>query len=391
MIVATADWHLGKRQYGLSRREKDFYKAAKKLILSIPSKSIVFNAGDIFDTASPKFEAIKTLKEINDILIKNKSVMYYIEGNHDRAPNLKDNSSDFKHWTNLFEYKDESGNALGIVKLNDGIPIYNTDENFVVVGFKEQPKQNLIDALTNYDYSAIDSKLLPNMRKVLLLHMSCKEFCSFAKDTTLSIKEIPNIKFWDFIIIGDTHIFDREINKDTYILSPGSIEMVSSSEPIDKYAWVLNLKDKGLDNITVATRPTYQFFIRDGNEITDDLVTSIKDIASENPLIYLEVPDDVIGLNRIYKYLNLDQAILRIKFIKTNKTKTHGIEIVDDDTEEVMSLDTFKENYLKANPLTLDDFTKKALEDISRKEADADVSQIIDSIINMKQNNDTSS
>ena len=65
-FLATADWHLGIRPYSLLRRELDFYKSAKQIIESLKSDSIIFNAGDIFDTARPKFEAIRCLKDIHD-------------------------------------------------------------------------------------------------------------------------------------------------------------------------------------------------------------------------------------------------------------------------------------------------------------------------------------
>jgi DNA repair exonuclease SbcCD nuclease subunit len=300
--------------------------------------SIILNAGDIFDTNRPKFEAIKTLHKINDLLIKKKAKMLYIEGNHDRSP-IKDDqvesTTDIKHWTGIFDNESES---YGLKHIRSG-KFYNINNQVMLMGFCEQPKVDLINNLNQLDYSTKD----PEKLYILMLHMSCKEFASFSSEGTLKIDDIPNIEFWDYIIIGDTHIHKAVVKGKTKILSPGSIEMVSSSEPIEKYFYRIFDKDNYSEGL-IKTRPCYKFELN-GNEVESDFLDKIKDISSQHPLVYLTVPADIIGLNRIMSCFNLDQAIIRIKFKKLNDIITNK-EININESDEILSLDAFKQQYI---------------------------------------------
>lgn len=332
-LIATADWHLGKRQYSLYRREQDFYIAAKKMIESLEEGSIVLNAGDIFDTNRPKFEAIKVLYEINDILIKAKAKMFYIEGNHDRSP-IKDEEPGVKHWAGVLNQDDCE---YGLKHIKSG-KFYNIDEDKVLMGFCEQPKLELIEKLSNIDYSFKDEKKM----YVLMLHMSCKEFASFSSESILSLNEIPNLDFWDYIIIGDTHVHKAIQINNTCIMSPGSIEMVSSSEDENKFIYEIIDKQNYMSK-RIKTRPCYKFTI-DNREITSEFVDKIKSISDQHPLVYLNVPVDIIGLNRIMECFNLDQAIVRIKFKKLVEEITN--KEVNVDTDEILGLKDFMHLYI---------------------------------------------
>jgi DNA repair exonuclease SbcCD nuclease subunit len=380
MTVITADWHLGKRQYSLYRREQDFYIAAKNLIESLEEDSIIFNAGDIFDVAKPKFEAIKVLKEIDENLKAKNSVMFYIEGNHDRAP-LTNDTSGLEHWTDLF--KSQEGVFKGVYHLKNGQPIVY--KNYQIIAFCEQPKEDLITALNNLQYTELNKN--KDKTNILMLHMSCKEFASFCSDKTLEFKDIPNIDFWDYIIIGDTHVHSvkqitKSNNKDVVnILSPGSIEMVSSSEDPEKKVFIL--ENNQLTSKPIKTRLCKKVVLSE-DIIADDVIEELKTIKDKHPLLYLEVPSTIIGLSRIMNIFNLDQAIIRTKFFKIKEDKLYKVDY--ESSDEVMSLNDFFNKYFKEkNQITLNTKLLNIVETlITDKEID-----VAELLTNTNKNNDT--
>ena len=353
-VIATADWHLGKMQYSLLRREEDFYKSAKSIVNNIKDESIIFNAGDIFDTNKPKLSAISVVKDINNILLQKKSVMFYIEGNHDRI-RLINNFSKYKSW---LSFLNDEKNEYGIKLLEDGNPcIY---KNFYIVGFNEQPKSELIKKLNIFvaNHSNFDTDKI----KVLLLHHSCSNFTNFCFEDSLMVDEIPNLDFWDYVIIGDTHVHSYIRHNNTKILSPGPIEVVSSSEIGDKKVFVIETKDSFKEKI-LNTRKCYKINIP-GNEIPLETLEFIKEISKENPLIYINVNPNIIGLSNIYNILDLNKAVLRINFVKNNLEKdTQRLNINNDDS--IMTLDQFKDFYFKYNSNKLDLHIKDAVNQIT--------------------------
>ena len=83
-----SDTHLGYRQYGLEKRESDFYNTFTRVIDDIISENVdfVIHSGDLFETNRPPnnahFTFQKALKKLNDANIP----IYTIAGNHDPCP-----------------------------------------------------------------------------------------------------------------------------------------------------------------------------------------------------------------------------------------------------------------------------------------------------------------
>lgn len=366
-FLATADWHLGIRPYSLLRRELDFYKSAKQIIGSLKNDSIIFNAGDIFDTARPKFEAVRCLKDIHDELIKKNSTMFYIEGNHDIV-DVYDKANGLKHLTNIFNREDN----LGINYLETGkAKIFNS---MYIMGIKYMPKLELINTLANLDYP------INSYKKVLMLHVSCKEFTNFYLESSLSINEIPNLNYWDYIIIGDTHVH-KYIKKDnTLIMSPGSIEMVSSSEDPNKFLYEISGYD--INDVPIKTRPCYKFIINE-EVVSDNDMATMRKIATENPLVFIEASPNTLGINNIYSLFNLDQAVLRLKITKDKKDKFSNFDNIED-KEEILSLNDFIAKVLERNINNLSDQVIECLKNLSKNE-EIDTKEILINLIN--QNN----
>lgn len=367
-FLATADWHLGIRPYSLLRRELDFYKSAKQIIGSLKSDSIIFNAGDIFDTARPKFEAVRCLKDIHDELVKKNSTMFYIEGNHDIV-DIYDKNNGLKHLTNIFNREDN----LGINYLETGKS--KVFKDLYVMGIKYMPKQDLINTLSNLDYP------INSYKKILMLHASCKEFTNFFLESSLSIDEIPNLDYWDYIIIGDTHVHKYLKKNNTLIISPGSIEMVSSSEDPNKFLYEIS-KDS-INDIPIKTRPCYKFIINE-EVVSDNDIAIMRKIAAENPLVFIEASPNTLGINNIYSLFNLDQAVIRLKITKGKKDKFSNLNNIENNEEEILSLNDFTSRFLEKNNNGLSSQVIECLKKLSNNE-EIDTKEILINLIN--QNN----
>lgn len=362
-LIATADWHLGIRPYSLLRREIDFYKAAKKIIESLENDSIICNAGDIFDTTKPKFEAIKCLKEINDTLVLKNCTMFYIEGNHDKI-NLLDDSG-LGHWTDIFNRKD----GLGIYYLKSGETKIINNLEITGVGYKQ--KEDVIEVLKNLPYKSSNNK------KLLMLHISCADFTKFYMENSFSINDIPNLNYWDYIIIGDTHVHKKVKINNTTILSPGPIEMISSAEDTKKFLY--EIQDTDIIDIPVITRPCYKFIIKEKN-ITDDVIKQLREISKENPLVFIESDKTLIGLNSVYSIFDLDNAVIRFKFYKDNSMDIDS-KINDFMKEDkILSLSDFTEFYLNKTNFKNNSIVE-ILKQLSRKE-EVDIKEALDKLTN---------
>ena len=325
-IYFTADWHLGNRQYGLIRRETDFYKAAINFIESVEPGSIIINAGDLFDSTRPKLEAICALDKIKEILSRKGCDMFYAPGNHDRIGSYEGKPV---HWVDIF--------GSSICRMT-GNKWHDCIYNMECIGFPEMPKESLIEALNNVVFN--DNKKL----KILMLHASCKEFCSFASASALSIDEIPNLEKYNYVVIGDTHVHKCIKKGDTYIMSPGSIEMVSASEPFQKFCYAISCESLEPVDIKLNSRLCLGVTINTQEEL-DKVIDEIREnYYDKDPLLYVTAKAGIVGLNKIEELFDLNKAVVRYKIISTDNA--NDISSVDNDLDQVLSINDFVKSNL---------------------------------------------
>lgn len=293
--------------------------------------------------------------------------MFYIEGNHDKAAFIDVVNSGIEHWTAIFSNNDNKG----IVYLETGKP--KIVDNLYIVGVGYQPKQQLVETLKGLD------KPINNLTKVLMLHISCSEFTNFNLENSFSVKENEELlSYWDYVIIGDTHVHKSfKINNKTNILSPGSIEMISSSEDINKFVYSIDLQNKLLSDIKVNTRACYKITYNK-QEINAEDISYLKSISSENPLIYLNVNQDIIGLSRVYSCFNLDQSILRIKFLKS-KLNNNANSLLDnlENNDNILNIKDFIKQFIDYKNKDLSDNIANILLKLSDNETEVDTREVL--------------
>lgn len=84
-ILHTGDWHIGKLVHGIHMTEDQRY-ILKQLVALIEEEKpdVVIIAGDLYDRSVPPVEAVELLDDVlTDIVIKHKTKVILIAGNHD--------------------------------------------------------------------------------------------------------------------------------------------------------------------------------------------------------------------------------------------------------------------------------------------------------------------
>jgi len=128
-ILHTGDWHIGKLVNGVHMTEDQGFILEHLINLIKKEKpDVLIIAGDIYDRAIPPTEAVKLLDQcFADILIKNKTKIIGIAGNHDSPNRLAFGSQVFKE-QGLFL----KGEIKDIIK-----PIVIGNANFYLIPYVE--------------------------------------------------------------------------------------------------------------------------------------------------------------------------------------------------------------------------------------------------------------
>lgn len=296
-ILLTADWHLGKSQYKDPRRKAAFFIAAFNVIKQAIDNNIsyILNAGDLLDSCFPDQETVYNLKKLHEHMNNNKITMFCISGNHDNT---------LHHWIDLFDGEYGFKNIDNkFAELESGVKIYGikgTHKNDIIKSFKENSLIKDCD--------------------IILMHTPCKQFISYSgdddkifdleKDEIKSIFQNSNIKY---VLIGDTHVtqtFHYDQNS-TEFVSPGSIEMCDSKEPISKYVFNLNSDTWASDLVQI--KPDY-------NIIRTNLVKNEKDLDDIlQHFINSDLPNTKTHTLLYYYYRpDVKDAFMRVKNLLGN-------------------------------------------------------------------------
>ena len=120
-ILATADTHIGFRQYGLLSREHDIEQSFLKLLnLGVDLQvNAITVSGDILHTVRPTAHSVHYLKTCQEFLITNKLVCLVSVGNHDKSS---------PHWIDTISTNSEYGFKI----LDD--TTFALDEDTVIYG-----------------------------------------------------------------------------------------------------------------------------------------------------------------------------------------------------------------------------------------------------------------
>jgi len=290
-----SDTHLGYRQYGLERRERDFQLAFINAIQLVIDSGCEFaiNSGDILHNNRPTAQTIMCLKEAHELLKSAGIPMWVVSGNHDFSE---------PHWVNTINpANDQSG-----IFLIDGKTV--DYEGFTVYGCPWLPRDAFLASLPT----------IPKA-EVIVWHGAIREFIGFPQASALKLDELPldRCQLW---AAGDIHVNSVKKVGSTYVGYPGSTEMNSSSEDFVKVVKVVSVEDGMIVNIKdleIATRRVLKISISDEEE-AQARIDELKKMSNGDrysPMVYIEFPSD-IGFDiqaRFNSALNPNEFVLRFE------------------------------------------------------------------------------
>ena len=322
-ILATADNHLGFRQYGLVQRERDIEDSFKSILeLAVRENADAITvSGDILHSIRPTAATIGFLKECNTFLEKNNIPCLVSIGNHDLSK---------PHWLTNINNNDGSGfEEVGFIVLDD--------ESFDLHGI------NVFGATFSSKEEFDQGKNVPRDSDLVLMHQPFEEFASFPNDKLFTCDDLLYLPKDALVVVGDIHVNrtfhcpNADGNKPLTVISPGSTELISESEQDDKHVFKITFaKDSVEDgevfkatgvtttNLPIKTRKILRLEIRNEKDF-ESCVSLLKEKESTTPLVFLKFSTSVENvMTRLRTIFDISKLIIRPKPI----VEYNGEEIV---------------------------------------------------------------
>jgi len=303
-ILSTADNHLGFRQYGLIQRELDIEDSFRAILeLGVKEKvDAITVSGDILHSVRPTSHTIQFLKNCQEYLKYNKLLCLVSIGNHDNSK---------PHWIRNLS---ESSIDYGFKVLND--------ETYVV--------ENVSQKITVYGKTFCSREefdtgnCLPKSVDMLLMHQSFNEITTFPNEKSFGVSDFENVTA-KLVVVGDTHIHRKGLytldnGGEIEICSPGSSELMSESEEVEKFVFIHTFCEGELNTESVAidTRKVVKFEVRTEEEAENALIV-LEEVKKLKPLVFLKFDTDIKDiLHRCRKQVDAGEVIIRPKPIMKN-------------------------------------------------------------------------
>lgn len=328
-LLYTADWHLGKRQYGLNHREQDRYKAAWYIVKYAVKHKLrgIVNGGDILDVTRPTSRAVNQLKDIHTYLKEHGMPMFLVQGNHDKTD---------PPWFNLFMDDDDTDEMSGLILLDDervtltskGLP------DFTIHGLSEMPVDQMVKRINELPESDL-----------FVTHIMVRDWIGFPKETALQLSDIPDNRF-KHVVIGDIHVTSINVVKGNKCVSPGSIETGAKDEQRNKYFQVADLEDFSVTSESIPVRDVYDVRIMSEDDIADALKI-LEEADSKEALIYLTYDPTIEGIvGRINMKKTKPKTYIDMEtYVAEEERKSESEEDEDEDSEELKSFESFAEDF----------------------------------------------
>lgn len=299
-IIHTADWHLRDMQFGKTSRAKDFADSVFRIvdIAKREGAQYILCAGDILNSKRPSSQNIGTLMALNHKLLDAKISLLVITGNHDKC---------VPSWTKLLQQEMEANGDCAIFDLDYEMYRMEGDagDTYTVYGVPDLAPDVFRD----------QSKTWPTA-DILMYHGLIRDFASFdSGDKTLSVDELPHDRY-KAILLGDIHTH-KYVNKNGCTIGyPGSTELCSRSESVDKYVTLFTFAPNGTHMHESVPLPLSKPIIaRDirTNEEANSLLKDVEAIAKQHPTLLIRKDPKFTDLYiRLARIVDTKECIIRV-------------------------------------------------------------------------------
>ncbi len=325
-----ADTHLGYRQYNLSEREEDFYKALHKAIDKIIEIGcdVVVHSGDLFEESKPSIKALINVRDAIERLADAGIRFIAIAGNHD------------------------------IVLRKDVIPPHALYKKIIFLT-RDSPfyiYRDVFFAGLPYHSKAHSSLLLKHLKKislkaneyekrVLILHQAISKYFSMSYE--IEYGEIP--KNFHYYAMG--HIHNRIIDKYGlgYLAYPGSLEIWRTDEIEDykrngKGFFIFDIDEMKIDKVDIEPRKFVRIVL-DGEKY----LKGIERInCDSDAVVEVKIKCKAENYNRIYEKILKDlKNTLHIIIRREDKEDLQEIKIEEKSIDEMEReiIEKYMKNY----------------------------------------------
>lgn len=325
-LIICADAHLRDMQFGRRDRGLDFQKALAYVIdQGIATGSPILFAGDLMDTTRPSPATMNFLLRQHRRLRAAGVPMYVVSGNHDYTE---------PSWIDVVQ-EDQTVESQGGIKLADNALIAN------IPGF---PGVSIygVPSLRKEEFLAV-CKEWP-AADILLCHQPIKEFCEFPMDSALLVEELP--RQYKLVAVGDIHVTEvRTASHGMRVASPGSTELCSKGEPLEKFFMRVEVDANGaLGEITTHGIPTRKVLVLriTTEDAMPEALEKVAAAAPSNPVVFIRYDSRIPNVTgRLHTVIDPDKAILRAAPFVTEGEQVFTDDAPDDELQLPDFLDLF--------------------------------------------------
>jgi len=275
-IMHVSDLHLGCRQYGMARREEDFYTALDNILAIVSDKKVdnVILAGDVFDSPKPPAKAVLKMTEFVRNLSYAGIPVYGIEGNHDKTQD--------SYWLRVCGIRPLYGDSK-----------WNLGDGVFAFGLNFDRTEEVLSSLEKLAYNAGKIQLMA-------LHLGVAEMgAGFNPDLSLDqLAPLLEELGVQYCALGHIHVPSAQKRGNIWFVQPGSIEMKSIDEPQEKGVEIVEFKDgkvMSMERVGFPTRRVQFLDIRydaDLDQLTAGRADELRD-ALVVAYVLNSIPDGV--------------------------------------------------------------------------------------------------
>ena len=295
-IGHLADSHLKETRYGHVKYGDDFFHGLVNAInASSPHVDVFVHVGDMFDSARPGPRVIGQLMKIHELLLSLKKKMFVVTGNHD--------------WNNTpwFTVLFPSCGEYGIEPIDDRVVEY---KGFKISGIRPHSP-------TSFAESCVEIRNLAKGADVVLYHGFVKGVVPiYVGDKVVTdVGDLPITDTTKAVLLGDIHIQGEVFHRGCLVSYPGSTEVVSDGEVVEKSVPVVTIRKDVPAEVTAripfSTRSYISAEVRTEDQLVDFLAR-VKDLMPLRPVVVCKFDADIpSALQRLYAVADPLQCLLR--------------------------------------------------------------------------------
>jgi DNA repair exonuclease SbcCD nuclease subunit len=304
-VIHTADWHLRDMQFGKTARAQDFTDSVFRIVdIAVQNQvDYILCAGDILNSKRPSSRNIADLIRLNQKLLANKVKLFVITGNHDKC---------HPSWIKVLQEEMQENGQCAIYDIDFQLVSMRARDGkeYTVYGVPDMAPDDFREKSVNFPEADF-----------MMFHALIKDFASFnAGDKVLKVDDLPTDKY-KAILLGDIHTHKYIKKNDCLVGYPGSTELCSRNEDINKFVSLITLQDSGRlewDSIPLKlNKPIIAEDVRTVEE-ANDLLLRINDVKDEHPTILVRKDPVFTDLYmRIARIVDTSKCIIRVTNLQT--------------------------------------------------------------------------